>query len=258
MEYVSIHGKSFSKVVCGTNAIYGRSHFSVARNREYRRRCTDDYIKALFRKCRQFGVNAIESSANERIHNILTELNPEFERLFHFIGSTRIDDTSPMKRHQEKLQYLLDQTADICLIHSQFVDRPRTNDEIDGLPAFVDQIHEAGLIAGISTHQNATVELCEDRGYDIDVYLFPLNLRSYVYSGYQGTESVEERVSLIQSVQKPFIIMKPLGGGQIPPKEGLKFVLYNIKPTDIVTLGLSSIEEAEESLSLATEYMSSS
>ena len=256
MEYVSIHGKSFSKIVCGTNAIYGRSHFSEARNEEYRRRCTDAYIKELFRKCRDFGINTVESSANERIHTILSELNAELEHPFQFIGSTRIDDTSQMNRHQEKLQYLINQPADICIIHSQFVDRPRAKGEIKGLQTLVDTIHDVGGIAGISTHQNSTVELCEARAYGIDTYLFPLNLRSYVYSGYTGTESVEERITLIQSVQKPFIIMKPLGGGQIPPKEGLKFVLENVKPTDIVTLGLSSIEEAEESLTLATEYMS--
>jgi hypothetical protein len=256
VEYVSIHGKSFSKVVCGTNAIYGRSHFSEARNMEYRSRCTDDYIKVLFKKCREFGINAVESSANERIHKILSELNAESERPFQFIGSTRIDDTSQMKRHHEKLRYLIDHAADICIIHSQFVDRPRTKDEITGLQTLVDKIHDAGFIAGISTHQNSTVELCEARAYGIDTYLFPLNLRSYVYSGYNGTESVEERVALIQSVQKPFIIMKPLGGGQIPPKEGLKFVFDNVKPTDIITLGLSSIEEAEESLTLVTEYIS--
>jgi hypothetical protein len=50
--------------------------------------------------------------------------------------------------------------------------------------------------------------------------------------------------------------MKPLAAGRIPPKEGLKFVLDNIKCNDIITLGLGSLEEAEESIDLVNLYLS--
>jgi hypothetical protein len=50
--------------------------------------------------------------------------------------------------------------------------------------------------------------------------------------------------------------MKPLAAGRIPPKEGLKFVLDNIKCNDIITLGLGSLEEAKESLDLVNLYLS--
>ena len=46
-------------------------------------------------------------------------------------------------------------------------------------------------------------------------------------------------------------MMKTLAAGRIPPSEGLQFALETAKPCDIVTLGLSSVEEAEESLSQA-------
>lgn len=255
VKYVSIKGKSFSKVVCGTNAIYGRSHFSRARDKEYLSRCTDEYIGELLRKCSEFGVNAVESSANERIQEIISGVNAVLRSPLHLIGSTRIDSTSKMSSHREKLAFLLEHKADVCVVHSQFVDRPRKNGEINGLKALVDNIHDAGLIAGISTHRNSTVELCEARGYGIDTYVFPLNMRGYVYPGYDGDESVVDRVNLIQSVQKPFILMKTLGAGRISPVEGLKFVLENSKPNDIITLGLSSIEEAEESLTIVNENL---
>ena len=255
VKYVSIKGRTFSKVVCGTNAIYGRSHFSRARDKEYLSRCTDEYIVELLRKCSEFGVNAVETSANERIQEILSGLNSILRSPLQLIGSTRIDSTSQMKNHHEKLDFLLEHKAEICVVHSQFVDRPNKNGEINGLKALIDKIHNAGLIAGISTHRNSTVELCEARGYEIDTYVFPLNLRGYVYPGYDGDESVEDRVNLIQNVQKPFILMKTLGAGRISPIEGLKFVLKNSKSNDIITLGLGSIEEAEESLTIINENL---
>ena len=59
MIKVSIKGKKFSKIALGTNAIYGRSHFSEARSEEYQNRCTDDYITLLIEKCMKLGVNVV-------------------------------------------------------------------------------------------------------------------------------------------------------------------------------------------------------
>ena len=258
MQKIAIGGAFFSKVVCGTNAFYGRSHFSEARDIEYSTRCDDTYVKRVLAKCMEFGVNAIESSANERILQIMSDLRAHDQTPLKFIGSTRVDQTSLMKSHQEKFRFLIENKADICVIHSQFVDRPRKAAEIRGLERFVQKIHAAGLIAGISTHRISTVELCENQGYGIDVYLFPLNMTGFVYPGYDGRDTIAERIRIIQDTPKPFILMKTLGAGRIPPIEGLQFVLENCKPSDIITLGLGSIEEAEESLDFVREYLENS
>lgn len=255
MKTVSIKGKSFSKVVCGTNAFYGRSHFSTARSREYLARCSDEYILEVIEKCMEFGVNAVESSANERLHGILSKLRFRHQTPIHFIGNTRRDKTSDMG-HKEKFEFLIEHKADICVIHAQFVDRPRASEEIRGLERLIRRIQDAGLIAGISTHRVSTVELCERRNYGIDVYLFPLNMTGFVYPGYDGNESVAERIDTIQNTPKTFVLMKTLGAGRIPPDEGLHFALENSKDSDIISLGLGSIEEAEESLGFVCDFLS--
>jgi hypothetical protein len=160
-----------------------------------------------------------------------------------------------MKSHRAKLKYLIENAADICIIHSQFVDRLSSDSEIKGLQAMIDEIHNAGLCAGISTHSISTVNLCEKK-YDIDVYLFPLNMIGFVYPGYSGNETVKERIELIQNTGKQFIVMKTLAAGRIPPTEGLEFVLANIKDNDIISLGLGSLGEAEESLDIVNRFLS--
>lgn len=249
IKSVSIKGKQFSKVVLGTNAIYGRSHFSTARSTEYTSRCTDEYVTGLIETCMRFGVNAVESSANERIQAILTDLRQRRGQKLWFIGNTRKDATSAMG-HREKFSYLIEHRSDICVVHAQFVDRPRRRREIAGLQKLVEDIHAAGLIAGISTHRISTVQICEEQDYGVDVYLFPLNETGFVYPGYDGKETARERIETIKSTPKPFVLMKTLAAGRIPPEEGLRFALENCKETDIISLGLSSVEEAEESLSL--------
>lgn len=253
MKKVKIGNKEYSKIITGTNAFYGHSHFSIAKDMEYKKKFTDDYIKSILEYCISKGINSIETPANERILNIIEDIRKESE--INLIGTTRIDETSVMKSHQVKLKYLISNKAEICIIHSQFVDRPGSADEIKGLQPMLDEIHSAGLLAGISTHRNSTVELCEKK-YDVDVYLYPVNMIGFVYPGYDGKETVRERINLIKNTGKQFIIMKTLAAGRIPPKEGLEFALDAIKDNDIITLGIGSLEEAEESIDIVTSYLS--
>jgi hypothetical protein len=80
--------------------------------------------------------------------------------------------------------------------------------------------------------------------------MFPLNVSGFVYPGYDGDESVQERVDVVRGVSKPFILIKALGAGRIPPKEGLQFLAENAKPNDVISLGLASEQEIDESLGL--------
>jgi hypothetical protein len=253
MKKIKIGKKDYSRIIAGTNAFYGHSHFSSARDTDYLEKFTDDYIESVLRLCASKGVNSVETCANERILNIINKIKKDND--INLIGTTRIDETSSMKSHRVKLKFLIENGADICIIHSQFVDRLSSDGEIKGLQSMVDEIHNAGLCAGISTHSISTINLCEKK-YNIDVYLFPLNMIGFVYPGYSGYETVKERIELIQKTDKQFIVMKTLAAGRIPPKEGLGFVLANIKDNDLISLGLGSLGEAGESLDIVNSYLS--
>jgi hypothetical protein len=250
MKQAAIGNVVFSKVLCGTNAFYGHSHFSEARNAEYRGRFDDATIERMIQRCIGLGINTVESCANERIVSILSRLRDRNPEPIHFVGSTRIDETSDIKSHQQKLAFLIERRAEVCVVHAQYVDRPRKGDAIQGLARLIEEIHQAGLLAGISTHRVETVELCERLGYGVDTYLFPLNLSGFVYPGYEGTESVRERINVVRSTAKPFILTKTLGAGRIPPEEGLHFVAENAKPDDLISIGFGMEDEVSEAAEL--------
>jgi predicted aldo/keto reductase-like oxidoreductase len=252
MRKIKLGNKEYSKIICGTNAFYGHSHFSSVRDDEYKARFSNDYITQTIKYCVDNGINAIETCANERIQEIINLIRQESD--INLIGNTRIDETSEMKSHQQKLKYLLENASDICIIHSQYVDRPNSGGEIKGLQAMIDIIHRAGLLAGISTHKNSTIELCENK-YNLDVYLYPMNKLGFVYPGYEGNETVQERIELIKNTNKQFIIMKTLAAGRISPMDGLRFAIDNIKEYDIITLGLGSIDEAKESIEIINKLI---
>jgi len=246
MEDIKIGNLEFSKVICGTNPVFARSHFSKARDMEYRERFDDARAEKLLLHCRRLGINAVDSSANERIVKLVSSVREQTGETLRLIGSTRVDATSEMRTHEEKLNFLIENHADICIIHAQQVDAPRVGGEIAGLDQMLDQIHEAGLLAGISTHQIATVEYCESRGLPVDTYLFPLSPLDRVYPGWEGPDTSRDRVQLVQSVEKPFILIKVLGAGCVPPSDGIPFALENAKPNDVLCIGFGSEREAEE------------
>ncbi|MBU4200808.1 MAG: hypothetical protein KKG09_04380 [Verrucomicrobia bacterium] len=93
MQQVTIGKLSFSKVLCGTNAFWGHSHFSEARNEEYRRRFNDEAIEQTIRHCLDLDVNAVESCANERIVSIVARLRQNTPTPISFVGSTRIAES---------------------------------------------------------------------------------------------------------------------------------------------------------------------
>lgn len=250
MKQVNIGNVAFSKIICGTNAFYGHSHFSEARNAEYLGRFNDETIERTIQYCIDLGINTVESCANERIVSILSRLRDGNPGPVHLIGSTRIDETSDMKSHQQKLSFLIDNQAEVCVIHAQYVDRPRKGDTIRGLADLIEKVHEAGLLAAVSTHRVETVELCEKQNYGVDTYLFPLNLSGFVYPGYEGNESVQERIDIVRNTPKPFILIKTLGAGRIQPDEGFQFIAENSKPDDMISVGFGTEDEVSEAVEL--------
>ena len=100
MRTVDIGGRQFSRLICGTNAFHGNSHFSAARDAEYRGRFTDEYIESTINCAADHGINTVETSASERMWGIFDKVRQK--RSLLTIGSTRVDGTSQMKSHQQR------------------------------------------------------------------------------------------------------------------------------------------------------------
>jgi hypothetical protein len=61
-------------------------------------------------------------------------------------------------------------------------------------------------------------------------------------------------VNLVRGVDKPFILIKALAAGRIPPDEGLHFIAENSKPNDLVSLGFGNEGEITESIRFIEKY----
>ena len=55
MKTVRLASLEWSKVICGSNPFNARSHFSAARDAEYRARFTDERIAHVLHRCLELG-----------------------------------------------------------------------------------------------------------------------------------------------------------------------------------------------------------
>ncbi|MBT4822427.1 MAG: hypothetical protein HON70_42355 [Lentisphaerae bacterium] len=254
MEYVRIGNCDVSRIVCGTNPILGRSDLSKARMEHYRSHFTDKNVVDLICKCAEYGINTIETSVSDRMFGISDCVERRIGAKMRMITSTRIDCSSDVKSHTLKCRMGIDRKSEAILVHDQQASQKPRNGEIPGLNRLLDMIHEAGIVAGISCHDARVVEFCEKHHPSIDVYLFPLNKNNHIYRGHCNSDSVEDRIDLINGIDKTFIIMKTLGAGRIPPDEALPFVLENIKDGDILTIGFGDPLEEEEAMEVYDDF----
>jgi len=117
------------------------------------------------------------------------------------------------------------------------------------LKEVIDAVKEAGVIPGCATHNPIkTLPFLEDSGLDIKVYLAPINPEGK----FMGSEPAKV-LELYEKAKKPVIGKKVLAAGDIGPEEAFPFVskIENIKG---ITVGITSIQEAEETFEQARKF----
>ena len=59
----------------------------------------------------------------------------------------------------------------------------------------------------------------------------------------------------VHAIPKPFILMKTLAAGRLPPSEAFQFVAESAKPDDFISIGMGSVEELEETVGLTEKWL---
>jgi hypothetical protein len=123
------------------------------------------------------------------------------------------------------------------------------NDRFDDAVPWLEHIRERGCVPGLGSHWSDIIRCAEERGYGAESHTTTLNNLA-VYCDYYPA------VRTINTVQKPFVVIKTLGGGaKIAPSEGLTCAYTAIKKTDAAAIGLENEESAEYDANLAREIM---
>lgn len=245
----NIGGLEISRMVCGSNPFFGHSHFSAARSAWLRRHFTTERIVEILRKCSEYGINAVVSGMEERMHEAIVGLEQETGYHFHWFCTPGGDSVEELL---EGVQWCADHGAEYCLPHTSYTDtRMNIADlTIDGLTEFCEKVRELGMIPGLSTHRPESVRIADEGGYDIETYIQIYNPIGFLCQ--VETDWVQQ---VIVNARKPVLCIKPLASGRVLPPTGLRFVYETIKPTDTVAVGFLSAEEVAEDVTIALNVL---
>ena len=111
-------------------------------------------------------------------------------------------------------------------------------------------IRSLGMAPGVSTHRPEAIITCDEAGYDVEAYILPINVIGFLCPVETSWTS-----NVIKRTSKTVIAIKPLASGRITPYEGLGYSYNAIKDRDVVAVGASSVEEAEEDIAIAKQII---
>jgi len=203
-------------------------------------------IQKILEKSYELGVHAIQVIPEPPVIEALTGAI-ESGLDFTIIGTVRAG------RFQEDVKILSELAADVMLLDEEHSDR------LDAweLGDILDLINDMGVISGLITAfpRNTTMKLLDSDILDLfDIYMIPLNKLGYMmdFPGFLENERRELR-EIIRGTGKIVMAHKILAAGILKPEEAFKF-LRGIDYIDMVSIGVASTDEAEETFSLLFEY----
>lgn len=243
---VALAGHEISRLICGTNCFLGFSHMSEARDLWLKRYFTLERIVEVLTACSESGINAIVGPADPKLAEALKEHDRRTGIRLHWIATTYGD--RELIREKEEIAWLAEQGAEYCLIQAGYTDSNLFTSEkiVKGLDELIYAIRKHGMAPGVSTHRPETLNVCEEAGYGLALYILPINI-----IGFLSPVETNWVSDIIKNTPKPVVAIKPLASGRVMPEDGLRFAFNAIKDTDVVAVGLMGPEEVKEDAALA-------
>ncbi len=237
---------SISRLVCGANPFNGGSHLSVFFNRKLREYYTPEQVLRTLRRCEEVGINCFQSGGrNLDLYRRYVDQGGTM----HFICIESAKSTP--------LDTLVRGGCIAVAHHGEVTDRLFKTGRFDQVGDFLKRVHDAGLVAGISTHMPNVVDAAESKGWEVDYYM------TCVYERHRSAEDLKKLLGhvpipvgevyltsdpprmfrAIQSTKRPCLAFKILAAGRLSERrqwveQAFRETFASIKPTDGVIVGM--------------------
>jgi len=239
-----------TKLIIGSNPFYGYSHFNAVFDGLMREWMTQDRRIEILHRAEAAGINTWQVHYNDPTIEDFKRYRAEGGKMNWLL----LADFELMKNWK-----LLPQVARLGPIgvahHGNRTDDRFRDNQMNIVHDFVKAVHDAGLPAGISTHNPKVVEYVEGRGWENDYYM------TCMYRVSRPPEEARERFGeaplgelyyekdparmceMVRRTRKTCFAFKLLGAGRNirspqTVEQAFRFVLSNIKPQDAVIVGM--------------------
>ena len=260
---VALGSHRVTRMIVGSNPIYGYSHFNQQYDLHMAEWFTDDRIVRLLLDCERAGINTWQASYNA---NMLRQ----FPKIRKAGCKIQFICLAASWHFDEKLPRTIDAVVDGTIkcaqaaakfspvgiaFHGWATDMLYRDGKIDRLKEFINAVHDLGIPAGLSTHNPEILDALESKGWNNDFYMASLHYLSRKAEDWRrdmGHVPVGEAyiasdraamARVVRQVKKPTLVYKVLAAGRLcgspeDVKSAFEFAYKNIKPIDAAILGL--------------------
>jgi len=254
---VDFCGLNPTRLIIGANPFGGFSHQNPARSEAMKAYYTVARILETWDRAERAGINTMITN-NETPHVV------EAVRTY-LRGGGKLQWIAQVScRTKENMLAALDEAIEIgaraAYIHGGVVDKLYDERDEKTLALWMDHARQCGIPAGVAGHAPEAHQWVDSLGVaDFHAVCF-FNCGS-LHSGkgdkfYLG--DVMPAVQCLQAIEKPCIAYKIMGAGRIDPAMAFEFAFENIKPSDVVNVGMHRGDKddmVEENVALAEKAL---
>jgi hypothetical protein len=266
---VKFKDHEITKLIIGSNPFYGYSHFNGMLDKFMGEYMTQDTRIRILKSAEAAGLNTWQVHYNDPTIADWKRYRAEGGKMnVLLLADFALEKNWGLLKEVAKLQ-----PVGVAHHGGRTDDRFREG-KMDRVHDFVRAVHDAGMPAGVSTHNPAVVAYIEDHGWDNDYYMTCM---------YRVTRTAEETrrefgeaplgepfmekdpermLKMVRQTAKTCFAFKLMGAGRLTsdPKmvEGaFRYVLSNIKPKDAVIVGMCPKfkDEVRENAAYVTRIM---
>jgi len=242
-----------TRLLVGHNPIKGVSHFSDQLSTEMRLWFADDaeHGQQLLHRCEQVGINTCQLGfrASERV--LIEQMLQTHYRnggQLHWIASfyASPSDRDAAKDELDRILQMRPRPIGVQQVGNT-TDALLKNGKMEQSLENLKRFRDAGLLAGLGSHNHEAIDYAESKGWDLDFYQCSF-YRSWFSPRPTGRELFEEddrqaMAKTIRQVRRPCIAFKVLGANRHCQsartiEQALRFALKSIKPSDVILVGM--------------------
>jgi hypothetical protein len=257
-----------TRLVAGSNPIAGYSHSTFNLSEHMKEYFTDERVVAFVERCEQMGINAWQTGlgASDKIVRAVGTLRERGSRIHWFCLASEDEGQRPL----EEVVAL----KPIAVVHHGGVtDRLFRAGQAERVHDFVKKAHDAGVLAGVSSHNPDNVAFVEEKGWENDFFMtcfYNVTRPAEEIRAKLGTvplgepflESDREAMSaVVRRVKRPCLAFKILAAGHLcwdvkSVESAFEYAFSHIKKGDGVIVGMYPrfSDEISKNVALALKY----
>lgn len=249
MPTIRLGSHTISRLVAGWNPMIGSSHSTPGLRHAMLEYFTTDRTVEFLARCERNGVTAWQfDHAEKSVEAIRRRREQGTKMKFICLHAERKTDV-PIKK-------VLEDTGPIAMVHQGGVtDAFFRSGKRQQVHDFVKKVHDAGMLAGVSTHNPDNVRRIADEGWENDLFMgcfYYINRpreeqekllgKVVVHEPYFESDPVE-MTKVLRQVKQPCLGFKILAAGRLcwskpSINRAFKFAFSSLKPIDGVIVGM--------------------